>query len=113
MWRPPIGSAIPRQAFQARLDKTPQSGHFVPRPKAWCDKTLHEQPDFPPALRFKAATSCLRGRLDEGRAGVERLLAVIPDTTVFSMRLYYGVFMKKPECIEAFLDGLRKAGLPE
>jgi hypothetical protein len=23
---------------------------------AWCDKTLHERPDFPPALRMKAAT---------------------------------------------------------
>jgi hypothetical protein len=30
-----------------------------------------------------------------------------------SMRLYYGVIMKKPGCLEAFLDGLRKAGLPE
>jgi hypothetical protein len=29
------------------------------------------------------------------------------------MRLYYGISMKKPGCLEAFLDGLRKAGLPE
>jgi TolB-like protein/class 3 adenylate cyclase len=79
----------------------------------WCDKTLHEHPEFPPALRIKAATCGLLGRLDEGRAWVERLLAVIPNTTVSSMRLYYGVFMKKPGCLEAFLDGLRKAGLPE
>ena len=80
---------------------------------AWCDKTLHEAPDYPPALRMKAATCGLLGRLDEGRVWVERLLAVSPDTTVSSMRLYYGVAMKKPGCLEAFLDGLRKAGLPE
>ncbi len=80
---------------------------------AWCDKTLHEAPDHPPALRMKAATCGLLGRLDEGRAWVERLLAVNPDTTVSSMRLYYGALMKKPGCLEAFLDGLRKAGLPE
>ena len=80
---------------------------------AWCDKTLHERPDYPPALRLKTATCGLLGRLDEGRAWVERLLAVNPDTTVTSMRLYYGVFMKKPGCLEAYLDGLRKAGLPE
>jgi hypothetical protein len=79
----------------------------------WCDKTLQEQPDYPPALRMKAATCGLLGRLEEGRVWVERLLAVNPDTTVSSMRLYYGVFMKKPGCLEAFLDGLRKAGLPE
>jgi hypothetical protein len=44
---------------------------------------------------------------------VERLLIVIPDTAVSSMRLYYGIMMKKPERLEAFLDGLRKSGLPE
>jgi hypothetical protein len=79
----------------------------------WCDKVLQQQPEFPPALRFKAATCGLLGRLDEGRAWVERLLTVNPDTAVSSMRLYYGNMMKKPECLEAFLDGLRSAGLPE
>ena len=78
-----------------------------------CDKVLQEQPEFPPALRFKAATCGLLGRLDEGRAWVERLLIVNSDTAVSSMRLYYGIMMKKPECLEAFLDGLRKSGLPE
>jgi hypothetical protein len=29
------------------------------------------------------------------------------------MRLHYGAAMKKPGCLEVFLDGLRKAGLPE
>jgi adenylate cyclase len=80
---------------------------------AWCDKMLHQQPDFPPALRMKTATCGLLGRLDEGRVLVERVLAMTPDTTISSMRLYYSVFMKKPRCLEAFLDGLRKAGLPE
>jgi len=80
---------------------------------AWCDKTLHERPDHPPALRMSAAICGLLGRIEEGRAWVERLLAVNPHTTVSSMRLYYGVFMKKPGCLEAILDGLRKAGLPE
>jgi tetratricopeptide (TPR) repeat protein len=80
---------------------------------AWCDKTLHQQPDFPPALRMKAATCGLLGRLEEARVLAERLLAVNPDATVSSMRPYYGVFLKKPGSLEALLDGLRKAGLPE
>jgi adenylate cyclase len=79
----------------------------------WCDKTLHEHPEFPPALRMKAATCGLLGQLDEGRAWVERLLAGHPHTTVSSIRLHYGIFMKKPGCLEAILDGLRMAGLPE
>ena len=44
---------------------------------------------------------------------MERLLAVNPGDTVSSMRLYYGISMKRPGCLEALLDGLRKAGLPE
>jgi hypothetical protein len=74
---------------------------------------LHDQPDHPGALRIKAATCGLLGRLDEGRVWVKRLLTVNPDTTVSSMRLFFGVYMKQPGCLEAFLDGLRKAGLPE
>jgi tetratricopeptide (TPR) repeat protein len=79
----------------------------------WCDKTLHQRPDHPPALEMKVATCSLLERQGEARVWVERLLAVNPDITVSRMRLLYGVFMKKPGCIDAFLDGLRKAGLPE
>ena len=74
---------------------------------------MREQPDLPTAVRIKAATCGLLGRLEEGRTWVERLLAVAPATTISSMRYHYGVFMKKPGCLEAFLDGLRKVGLPE
>jgi len=93
------------------------SAHFMAgryeEASAWCDKALHEAPDHPSALRMKAAACGLLGRLDDGRVWVERLLAVNPDTTVSRLRLHYGVFMKKPGCLEAFLEGLRKVGLPE
>lgn len=79
----------------------------------WCDKTLHERPDYPPALRMKAAICGLLGRQEEGRRWVECLLAVNPDATVTGMLLYYKVFMKNPGSLGAFVDGLRKAGLPE
>jgi adenylate cyclase len=80
---------------------------------AWCDKALHESPpDHPAPMRLKVATCGLLGRLDEGRVWVERLLASTPDSTVSSVRLLYD-FIKKPGYLEAFLDGLRKAGLPE
>jgi tetratricopeptide (TPR) repeat protein len=80
---------------------------------AWCDRALHQRPNGLSALRMKAATCALLGRLEEARVWVERLLAMTPDATISSMRLHYSVFMKKPACLEAFLDGLRKAGLPE
>ncbi len=80
---------------------------------AWCDRALHDAPNYPPALRMKVATCGLLGRLDDGRKWVERLLAVNPDTSVSGLRTYNEVLIKKPGCLEAFLDGLRKAGLPE
>jgi adenylate cyclase len=90
--------------------------HFVARryeqASDWCDRVLQGEPEFPPALRFRAASCGLLGRLEEGQAWVARLLTVNPDATVSSMRRYYGMMMQ-PECLEAFLDGLRKVGLPE
>jgi adenylate cyclase len=79
---------------------------------SWSDKALHDLPDYPPALRMKAASSVLLGRVEEGRAWVKRLLAVNADTTISGLRRYYQGFWQKLG-LEAYLDGLRKAGLPE
>jgi tetratricopeptide (TPR) repeat protein len=78
----------------------------------WADNALHENPNIPSGLRLKAATCCLLGQFDEGREWVARLLAVDPDMTVSRMRLIYKAKFQKPH-LEAYLDGLRKAGLPE
>ena len=63
-------------------------------------------------LRTKAALCGLLGRIDEGRQWVARLLAAEPDWTVSRARRYYGVH-KRPADVELFVEGLRKAGLPE
>jgi hypothetical protein len=44
---------------------------YAEEASAWCDKTLREAPDHPPAPRMKAATCGLLGRLDEGWAWVK------------------------------------------
>jgi hypothetical protein len=62
---------------------------------------------------MKAASFGLLGKVAEGHEAVERLLALNPDETLTSLKAYYKVPMKKPGCLEALLDGLRKAGLPE
>jgi TolB-like protein/tetratricopeptide (TPR) repeat protein len=79
---------------------------------ASADKALQGKPDYPPALRIKAAVCGHLGRLAEGQAWVERLLAIDPQMTTSSVRLYYSVIWPQPR-LEAYLDGLRKAGLPE
>ena len=44
---------------------------------------------------------------------MEQLLAVNPDTTLSSVKSWYQLMIKKPDVLNALLDGLRKAGLPE
>jgi len=81
---------------------------------AWCDKTQHEAPThYPPAVRMNAACCGLLGRLEEGRKWVEQLLAANPDTTLSSVKSWYQLMIKKPDVLNALLDGLRKAGLPD
>jgi len=62
---------------------------------------------------MKAASFGLLGKVAEGYEAFERLLALNPDETLTSLKAHYKVPMRKPGCLEALLDGLRKAGLPE
>ena len=81
---------------------------------ASCDRTLHEAPTYyPPALQIKIACCGLLGRLEEGRKWVERLLVVNPEASVSSLQNWLRLFIKKPAGLEAVLDGMRRAGLPE
>ena len=51
------------------------------------------------------------GRIDEARAALERALAIKPDfSTAFFDRV---IRLRNPDDREHYLDGLRKAGLPE
>jgi TolB-like protein/Tfp pilus assembly protein PilF len=81
---------------------------------AACDRTLHEAPTyFPPALHVKIACCGLLGQPEEGRKWVERLLAVDPEARVSSLREWFRLFIKKAAGLEAVLDGMRRAGMPE
>ena len=52
--------------------------------------------------------------MEEARRHIARALQLDPELRTSNLRdRLVGLFMKKPEGLEAFLDGLRKAGLPE
>jgi len=87
-------------------------GHYE-EAVAWCDRAIQLRSSHPPSFRMKAVSFGLLGKVAEGHEAVERLLAVNPDETRTSLKAYYKVPMRKPGCLEALLDGLRKAGLPE
>lgn len=78
----------------------------------WLDRSLRALPSYPPALRLKIATCGLRGHTQEGEKWLERLLALIPDTTLEMLRLHYEPMIRSAACRDRILSGLRKAGLP-
>ena len=79
----------------------------------WCDKALLEAPDFPPTLRMKVALCGRLGQADECSKWVPRMLAVNPDASMSNLRAHYSIMIRNASCLEALLDGFRKAGVPE
>jgi TolB-like protein/DNA-binding SARP family transcriptional activator len=73
-------------------------------------RALRERPTFGPALRFHAVSLAELGRLDEARETVARLLELEPGLSLSILRERVP---GDPRFMDLFLDGLRKAGLPE
>jgi TolB-like protein/DNA-binding CsgD family transcriptional regulator len=77
------------------------------------DRALARRPDLA-ALRMKIAACGRLGRRQEGRACADRLLALVPATSVRSLKAHYEPLMRhRPRLIEDFVSGLRRSGLPE
>lgn len=77
----------------------------------WTACALGERPDFAPALRFHAVSLVGLGRLDEARTTIAHLLELEPDLTTSKLGQRAPIFDKK--VMDAFLNGLRRAGLPK
>jgi TolB-like protein/class 3 adenylate cyclase len=72
---------------------------------------LREHPGYASLMRQEAAALGMLGRSDEARASVDRLLTVMPGLTIAQVRNMVPV--RDPVDWERWLDGLRRAGLPE
>lgn len=77
----------------------------------WSERALSLQPKCVTSLRCKVAVLGLLGRADEARAAVRALIALQPDATVRGLECL--VPLRDARHMDRFLDGLRKAGLPE
>ncbi|SEE71216.1 adenylate cyclase [Rhizobiales bacterium GAS191] len=77
----------------------------------WTRRALRERPTFGPALRFHAVSLAGLGQLDAARETVSRLLQLEPNLTISVLR--ERVPISDPRLMASFLEGLRKAGLPE
>ena len=77
----------------------------------WVDRTLGEEPRHRPAMRMKAACCAHLDRTEEARDWVSRVLESEPGLTIARFKASATHF--PPEILGVYLEGLRKAGLPE
>jgi tetratricopeptide (TPR) repeat protein len=111
----PPGVSIPNKAFGFCL------AYFVDGNYAkaldWASQDLRDRSMNIVSLRYRAAALGLLGRLDEAQQTIQRLLAINPGLTISRFRRHIEVEMKNPfkrvGVVEAYYDGLRRAGLPE
>jgi adenylate cyclase len=78
----------------------------------WIDQSLHEQPYHPFYVRVKVALSGHLDHSEQAKEWITRLLGIIPDTTIAWFEAYAAKFLS-PETLGVWLEGLRRAGLPE
>jgi TolB-like protein/class 3 adenylate cyclase len=80
----------------------------------WADRALQAQPRMTSVVGIKAAACAQLGRIEEGREYLRRLCALLrPEwPTIAATRQGWGKFVS-PEFLATWLEGLRKAGMPE
>jgi adenylate cyclase len=78
----------------------------------WADRSVREMPRNALALRIKVVACAQIDRLAEARSALSRLLQLQPELTVSGFRAYVASNFA-PELLAVYVDGLRKAGLPE
>ena len=79
---------------------------------AWAERGLRENPDSHPYLRVSAASAAFAGMMEAARKVGIRLVAIDPEIRVSRLGAYLGPY-RKPEFLEKYAEGLRRAGLPE
>jgi tetratricopeptide (TPR) repeat protein len=77
----------------------------------WADRALAAQPDYRPALRIKAVCCAYLDRIEEARNWLGRVLDVEPGLTLTRLKALMPRF--SPKLLARFVEGLRKAGLPD
>jgi len=78
---------------------------------SWARKSIRQHRYNLPAYHVLAASCVHLSQLDEAKETIQQLLDLDPELTVTRLQQIYPV--AKYKNLDSFLDGLRKAGLPE
>jgi hypothetical protein len=78
----------------------------------WAELTLREEPDYRGALLHKTVAAAHLGQMEKARATLRQWIEPQPGITIARWSaIWLRVF--SPEKMEIYVEGLRKAGLPE
>ena len=78
---------------------------------SWAEKAVRDLPDFMLAISVLAASHALAGRLSEAQRAVHQLRQLDPALRLSNLTDWLPI--QRPENLATFVDGLRRAGLPE
>jgi TolB-like protein/class 3 adenylate cyclase/Tfp pilus assembly protein PilF len=78
----------------------------------WAERSLHELPRYAPAIRAKVVSCAHLARVAEAREWLGRLLELRPGLTIAGYKAGAEKYLR-PEILAVYVDGFRKAGLPE
>jgi tetratricopeptide (TPR) repeat protein len=78
----------------------------------WAERSLREMPRNALALRVEVVACAQLDRIAEAQAALSRLLLLQPDLTIAGFRAYAASNFA-PKLLALYIDGLRRAGLPE
>jgi adenylate cyclase len=110
-----INPHVNPQGGQGALSYAFAVAHFVGGRYAdvldWTAQGLRTNPGGGALMRIRAASLGMLGRVDEGHSVVREVLAMSPDLTISYIRSGSG--FKTPSVLDAYCEGLRRAGLPE
>jgi len=79
---------------------------------SWATKALLERPDFLSAWHMAAASSALAGQTEEAKRACSRLRHLDPALRISNLSNLLGPY-RRPADRARYMEGLRKAGLPE
>jgi hypothetical protein len=77
----------------------------------WAAKALREHPNFLPAIRMSAASLASAGRLAEAQKAMARMRQIDPALRVAGLKDL--VPFRRPKDFARYVEGLRRAGLPD
>ena len=78
----------------------------------WADRASREFPRYESSTRYKLIALAHLGRIEEAREWLARELELHPGLTVTGVKAVYAKAFA-PELLATFVEGYRKAGLPE